>query len=497
MATDEDLEAGDVGTGDLDTAESKPKLALDVRIDTKSSCERHVTVTIPREDIDRYLTDAYSEFMPKAAVPGFRVGRVPRKLVESKFRKEIADQVKGSLLMDSLAQVSEQHELTPISEPDFDPTAVVVPEEGAMTFEFDIEVRPEFDTPQWKGLKIERPVREFTDADVDAQLKRILAENGKLVPHEGAAAVGDYLVLNLTFQHEGQDVSAVKEETIRIRPVLSFRDGKVEGFDKLMAGVKAGETRTGKAKLTMDAPNEALRGKELSAVFEVLEVKRLELPELTEKLLSDLGDFASEAELRGAIRESLQRKLDYHQQQRAREQILEQLTVGAQWDLPPQMLKRQSRRELDRTVLELKRSGFSDEEIRAYGNELMQNSQAETAKSLKEHFILERIAEDEKIEDAGEDYDTEVSLIARQSGESPRRIRAQIEKRGLMDALRNQIIERKTIELILSTATFTEVPYQPEAWEAEAIDRAAGGGDEAESPIPEAQPDPESGMAKK
>ncbi len=102
--------------------------------------------------------------MPTAAVPGFRAGRAPRKLVETRFRKDVGEQVKGTLLMDSMTQVTEDEEFSAISEPDFDFDAVEVPDEGPMTFEFDIEVRPEFDLPKWKGLKIERPVREFSDA---------------------------------------------------------------------------------------------------------------------------------------------------------------------------------------------------------------------------------------------------------------------------------------------------------------------------------------------
>lgn len=484
MATD-DLETGAEG----ETAtEEKVKLTLDVKIDTVSACERHVTVTVSREDIDRKLDEAYSKLMPEAQVPGFRAGRAPRKLVEKKFRKEINDQIKGTLIMESLDQISEEQSMTPISEPDFDPAAVEVPDSGPMKFEFDIEVRPEFDTPKWKGLKLERPVKDFTDADVDAQLKRVLAQNGKLVPHDGAAEKGDYLVLNLSFSNAGEEISSVKEETIRIRPTLSFRDGKIEKFDKLMAGVKAGETRTAKAKLAEDAPNEALRGKDIDATFEVLEVKKLELPEVTPELLAAMGDYESEEELRNAIRDNLVRKLEFHQQQRVREQICELLTESAKWDLPPALLKRQSKRELDRTVLELRRSGFSDDEIRAYGNELMQNSQKETARALKEHFVLEKIAEDEKIEDLPEDYDTEVGLIAKQSGENPRRVRAQIEKRGLLDALRNQIIERKTIELIQASATIKDVPYKVEDADTEAVDSAAGGGDTSD--IPEATNEP-------
>src|SRR5207302_8501261 len=101
--------------------------------------------------------------------------------------------------------------------------------------------------------------------------------------------------------------------------------------------------------------------------------------------------------------------------------------------------------------------------------------------------ILERIAESENIEDDEADYDNEIRLIAAQSGESPRRVRAQLERQDLMDVLRNQIVENKTIQLILSHATFRDVPFVPERTDTESVDETAGGGDEQESEIPEAK----------
>ncbi|HEY4310600.1 MAG TPA: trigger factor, partial [Pirellulales bacterium] len=464
-----DDEVRDEGTvGDVASEDggddAAQKLNLGVQVAKKSACERHVTVTVSREDIERYFNNSYSELMGKAEVPGFRAGRAPRKLVEARFRKDVGDQVKMSLLMDSMTQISEDGGLSPISEPDFDPVAVSIPDDGPMTFEFDIEVRPEFDLPKWQGLSIERSTHEFSEAEVEKQLKDMLARRGRLVPFDDAAQAGDYVTVNLAFKDaDGNEISSAKEETIRIRPVLSFRDGKIERFDKLMKGVKAGETREGEAKLSEDAPNESLRGKTIKATFEVLEVKKLELPQVNAALLEELGGFESEGELRESVKEQLVRRLQYEQQRRAREQVLAALTVAADWDLPPELLRRQARRELERSILELRRSGFSDGEIRAHENELRQNSSSATARALKEHFILERIAEDEKVEDLPEDYDLEIDLIAQQTGESPRRTRAQLEKRGLMDALRNQIIERKAIDLVLSHAKFKEVPYKSDA----------------------------------
>ncbi len=138
---------------EADEAPEQQRLNLEVKIDAPSACQRHVTVKIPHEDVERYFDQAFGELMPEAHVPGFRAGRAPRKLVEHRFRKEVKDQVKSNLLLDSMSQLSDEQKLAAISEPDVDLAAVEVPDEGPMTFEFDIEVRPDFDLPQWKGLE--------------------------------------------------------------------------------------------------------------------------------------------------------------------------------------------------------------------------------------------------------------------------------------------------------------------------------------------------------
>jgi len=502
LALPEDDIEGSAQEGPADEAaseeeeEEKIPLKLEVDIQSRGACQRHIVVKISREDIDRYLDKEYSELVTSANVPGFRPGHAPRKLIERRFRKEASERVKTGLLVDSIAQVSEESELSPISEPDFDLEAVDLPDEGPMTYEFDLEVRPEFDLPEWKGLTVERPVREFTDQDVDVSLRSLLTRHGQLAPHDGPAEMGDYIATGLTFSCEGQTLSSAPEELIRIRPVLSFRDGKIENFGEVMQGVRAGQSRTAQAVLSEDAPNVALRGRTITAQFDVKEVKRIQLPEMNRQFLQAIGGFESEAELRDAVRDNLQRQLEYHRRQRAREQIAAALTVSANWELPPELLKRQAQRELDRAVMELRRSGFNEPQIRAYENELRQNSLRVTAKALKEHFILERIAEEEHIEETEQDYDDEIELIAEQSGETPRRVRARLEKSNRMDLLRNQIVERKAVDLILQHATFRDVPWQPEALEAEAIDRSAGGEEAAEDSPEQETPEHEAAEAK-
>ena len=158
------------------------------------------------------------------------------------------------------------------------------------------------------------------------------------------------------------------------------------------------------------AENEELQGKEIELEIEILDVKRVE-EQTPEEVAESLG-IESVEELRNLIRQSMEERLKYSQRETVRDQISNSLTESANWELPPDLLKRQSRRELDRNVMELRSSGFSDQEIRARENSLRQNIMEKTERLLKEHFILEKIAEVEEVEDSPADYDLEIAKVA-------------------------------------------------------------------------------------
>jgi trigger factor len=495
-ATDEkDLPEGEntEAEGAEDQQEEAVKLQLDVKITEPSACERHVTVTIPREDIDRYFEAEYDELVPKAEVPGFRPGRAPRKLVVNRFKDTVGDQVKGKLLVDCMEQVSDDHKFAAISEPDFDLDAVVLPDDGPMTFEFTLEVRPEFDLPTWKGLTIDKPVYTVSDDKITAHLKRVLNRFAKLSPREGGAEPGDYLTLNIRFLLDGETLSSVQDQTVPLRPKLSLRDAELDSFGELMAGVQKGDKRETTITLSEDLEDEARRGQTVQVEFEVTDVDALELPKLTPGFLTEIGGFESEEELRDFVRGELERQAEFQQQQEMRKQITSQLTATAQWDLPPNLLRRQAGRELQRMMLELRSAGYSDEAIQQHANQLQRNTLQHTSAALKEHFILEKIAEEEKIDAEGDDYDKEIARIADQSGTSPRRVRSRLEKRGEMDALRNQVVERKVIELITAHALVRDKEGDAPSDELEetaALDHAICRQDQREA-IPEAKHDEE------
>ena len=206
----------------LEQENAKEPLTLDIKVDSKSACERHVTVTVSEADIQRYFSEQFDELMPNASVPGFRPGRAPRKLVESRFRNQISDQVKGSLLLDSMTQVNEEQSFSAISEPDFDFEAISIPDSGPLTYEFDIEVRPEFDLPDWKGLELEQISRDINDDDIDGQIRRLLSSQSTLDPKEGAVEAGDHVVVKIGVQKDGKALTSSDEITVPVVPKLVF-----------------------------------------------------------------------------------------------------------------------------------------------------------------------------------------------------------------------------------------------------------------------------------
>lgn len=450
----------DLPDGTPSTEETAVPLKLDMTVESPQACLRHVVVTIPREEIERYLKKEYDELVPEAQVPGFRAGRAPRKLVEKQFKDRVVDRVKGALLMDSLSQITDEAEFSAISEPDFDYESIDLPEDGDFRFEFSVEVRPEFETPEIKGLKLNRPVEEISDEDVTVALDGLLRRYGSDEATDEPAQLGDKLLITASFKQDGHVLTEMDEERVDLTAALTFSDARCDGFGDLMVGVKEGETRTGKVVIGEGVDDEEMRGKEVDASFTVVEVIRYTKPELTPQFLLELGDFESQDELRDFVRSSLERQADFRQQQALRKQVTELLAGAADFELPPELVKRQTRRELERKILEFRRSGFSEDQIRSFVNAIRQNAQASTEASLREHFILEQIAEEQKIEADESDYDEEIELIAEQSDQPTRRVRARLEKSGQMDALRNQIIERKVIDLVTEQAEITEEPVK-------------------------------------
>ncbi|AGA26874.1 trigger factor [Singulisphaera acidiphila] len=450
----------------------KRKLDLDVQIADVGPCKKHLKVVVARPEIDRQFNESIGTMAREAAVPGFRPGRAPKQLVQKRFRKQVAEQVKSTLLMACLEQIDEDYKLNPITQPQLDVEAIELPDDGPMMFEMDLEVRPDFTLPAYKALTVKRPVKTIEDADVDAQLKLFLERHAQMVPKlEGGAAIGDYITADLRFHRDGTTLNEVKEIQFRLQPELRFQDGSVPKVGESLLGVKPGESRDAEAKIGSGSVDPALRGQTIQVTFQVHDLKQLRLPEVDSAFLSGLG-FDTEVELRDALREILERRLTLQQRQAVRREILEQLIKETPFDLPADLVGRQEKATLRRLILDMRQEGLNETEIRAREAEIRANAHESTLRGLQEFFILAKIAEVEDIKVEDEDFELEIEAIAARTDESPRRVRAKIEKDGLGDALASQILERKALDRILEYVSYEEVPHV-EQQAVETLDQSA------------------------
>lgn len=462
---------------EVETAQAEPekrKLDIDVQVSDAGACKKHITITIPRAEIDRQYEESLGTLQKEAQVPGFRPGRAPKTLVVKRFKKQVADQVKSALLMETLEQVDRDHQLNPITQPKLDIAAIALPEEGPLTFDMEVEVRPEFAVPAYQGLKVKRPVRTVSDKDVDVQYNRFLERYARVVPKlEGGAEVGDYVTADLTFlRDDGSTINEVKEIQFRLQPELRFQDGRVPEMGKALTGVKPSETREAEAELGTAVSDPTLRGAKVKVQVVVHDLKTLELPQVDHEFLQGIG-FDSVEELREAVRDALVRRIEAQQRQAVRRQVLDSLIDATPFDLPPDLVSRQEKGTASRLIMELREEGFSPEDIRARQAEIRANAHEMTLRSLKEFFILAKIAEAEDIKVEAEDLEAEIEAMAERSGENVRRVRARVEKEGLDDALATQILERRALDHILKTVEYEDVAVDEPDVEVETLDEAA------------------------
>ncbi|HEX4606639.1 MAG TPA: trigger factor, partial [Urbifossiella sp.] len=311
--------------------------------------------------------------------------------------------------------------------------------------------------------------------EVAKEKKRLLEPYGQLVPKEGdapAVELDDTVTADVEIKYGDKVLNSLKEVRFKVEPRLALSDGVAEDFGAKLGGAKPGDTRTVDIVLSQELGTAAMRGQKVQAAFTVHDIKVTRPPELTAGLLEGAFGVSTPESFDELVGTVLARRLEYTQRQEARRQVLERIAASANWELPQDMLRRQARKTLARRVMEMKNGGMTDAQIAGRRRILEQDVVASTAAALKEHFVLQKVAEVEKLEIEDDDLDAEIERIADQSGESPRKVRARFEKEDLLEALATDLLERKALDLILAAATFEDYDLTPEQ-KAEQTDEVA------------------------
>ena len=171
-------------------AETAEILEQTVEVTDAGPCKKHVKVVVARPAIDKRLDEKYTLLTRNRdqQLPGFRPGKAPRKVIEKRFKGTVREEVRTEVLYASLEQLATENKISPLAPPDLNPDKLSIPDEGDFVYEFDVEVRPEFDLPQYKGMKIRRPVRQHTAADAERERRRLLEPFGTPTAKSDGAA---------------------------------------------------------------------------------------------------------------------------------------------------------------------------------------------------------------------------------------------------------------------------------------------------------------------
>ena len=466
----------------------EPQYPNVVTITDAGPCKKKVAIEVPPEAIKAAIEKDYAELKKEAVVPGFRRGRAPMRLLEKRFGTDIRTQVKLKLLAEASDKAVTDNKIQMLGDPDIDYEKVELPETGAMKFEFEVEVRPEFELPSLEGIEIERPRIEVTDAQVDEELLFLQRQAGVWTPKEGPAAADDQVVADVILVTEGADGAKGQEKLDNTEIFVHERSFvgpvPVEGLAVLLTGAVRGDVKKTTTQVPETFFNEQYRGKKADLEIAVKEVKRLEPAELNADFLKRYG-VDTEQELKDAIRSRHQSQAEQDARTAMSEQVMEYLREHTQLDLPAGLVGAQSTRILQRRYVSLLMQQVPKEQIDQKMQELRAGSVEQATEQLKQYFIMDRVAQTLGIEVTDEEVNGYVATVAAQRGRRPEKMREELARDGSLDEFRLQIREHKCIEKILEKAKISEV--EPEKVR-KRVPRKAAKTAKRESPAKEEEP---------
>jgi trigger factor len=449
-------EAGGTAVAELDES-----YQYSIKVEDAGPATKKVSVEIPQDKIQEELTKQMKDLRREAAIPGFRVGHAPAKLIEKKFGNDIKEQVRRALISESYQQAVTKNNLQVLGDPEFDASANIgLPSEGPLTYAFEVETQPEINLPSLTGIAVKKPKIEVKDENVEQAMNNLREQQGTMVPVENRGIQAkDYIIADVHLKVDGAVVAHQHDAQLVARPA---RIGGVEvpDFEKHVEGAKVGETRTFNVKGPDNHPNESVKGKDIQMEVAIKDIKQLELAEITPEFLDDLG-FENEQEIRDALREQMVERINYDVAQAQREQVSKYLLDNTTLELPTKLSAKQVERTVQRRAIDLLTRGVPQDQVMAQLDQLRYGAVEESARELKLFFILQKIANDQNTDVSEEELNGRIALLAIQKGERPEKMKQEMSKDGSLASLYIQMREQKALDEILKSAVIEEVEVTP------------------------------------
>jgi len=441
--------------------ESK-ELKNTVTITDAGPCKKKVAIEVPEESVHGALDDQYKELRKDAFVPGFRKGKAPIKLLEKRFGKDVIEQVKLKLLADASQAALRDNDISSLRDPDIDFEKIELPDTGPLKFEFDVEVRPEFELPATEGIEVEKPAVAVTDEQLAEEVEHLQRQAGIWAPVEdGEVEKDDQVIADVVVKVEGEPEGKKLDNTeVYARPVAMVGPVVVEKVDELLEGAKPGDEKT----TTVDVPktyyDENYRGKKVEVTISVRDIKRIKPAEMDENFFKRYG-VADEAELKTRLREALEKRAEQQAQAAIREQIYKYLLEKTKFDLPENIVADQSAQLLRRRYYDLMMRGMTAEQVQEKADEIKAATDEQAKEQLKVFFIMDRLAAKLEVSVSEEEINGKVAQLAIQQGRRPEKLREEMARDGSLANFGVQLREEKCLEKLLASAKIVEAKEAP------------------------------------
>lgn len=416
-------------------------------------------IEVPSEEVNDALDRAYRKMVKTISVPGFRKGKVPRKILESRYGPEIFYNDALEILVDpAYSKAVKECQLEPIDRPEME--LVQMEKDKPLIFKIKVDVKPEVELGEYKGVTVKHVKKQITSEDVDNYLNALREQHGRLVTVEdGELQEKDLAVIDFEGTIDGEPFEGGKAENYS----LEIGSGTfVKGFEEQLLSARKDEKREIKVTFPEDYNKEELAGKE--AVFNVLvkEIKRPQYPELNDAFVQELTEeFSTLEEFRADVENKLKESLYNREKMSLESKIIEKVAEESKVDVPEVLVER----ELDSMLAEfeyyLRMQGLSLEQ---YGqmvegglDKLKEERREEATKRAKANLVLDAIIKKEGIDVAPQEIDEKIREAVQGQEVDFDKVKEQFEKQGRLDIMAHEMRYRKVIDLLVEHASIIEV----------------------------------------
>ena len=420
-------------------------------------------IELPPEEVRKEWDSIANNYSRYARIPGYRAGKAPRQVIEKKFRKEIQDELTKKLVSKSYHDAIAEKQLRVVSLTDLGD--VEFGDDRSMRFRATVVTAPEFELPEYKNIPVQLPAATVTEAEVETALERLRDQSADFTDvADRELAMGDFAVLDFTGAIDGIPIGEIVPEASK-----NLHGGKkfwlhlapenfLPQFCEQIVGMKPGDTRSVQVEFPAEFPVAELAGKKADYAVTLNEIKQKVLPPLDDAFAAKLLPDKSLADLRHTIEHNLEHEKE-HELERAKEaQIVKFLHEHISFDLPPSLLKNETRRALNELVHRNRERGITDDLLKGKEKELIEGAGSLAAHRLKTNFILDRIAEREKIQVTREEVDNGIREQAAHYNVSVDKMRKEFEEKDRINGLAEEILLGKTLDFLKQNVIVETTP---------------------------------------